>query len=313
MANEYMGWQRHLFLTALETTWGTIPGTPAYFQVPVEEYSVKVIPESRQSMPTMGIRQRRHNQIYRRRLDGSLTCPLYAHTVTTSIAEKLITWAFNFPAGLDLDARTAEWFDSVELKRQTGLRVNTCTIEGSESSGNCTISLGLMGKDETSVSAGSAQALSGSYVPERSEFLFPDAVFTLGGSATSLVSFRIMLNNNLKENFMNSTTRTLLSAGDRHVDFEFVLKHNATTRDTLNRTTGTTSIETTASLVLKGLHNGTGAAGDYATATATFARPSFQIMDLQGDRNSHVTENTKYIALKPVSSSNEIDWAFGTA
>ena len=312
MANEYMGWQRRLHLTANETTWGAIPGTPAYFLVPYSDCNIKLTRDRRQSQPFSGRRQRMHNQAFRRRLGGNITCPLFGQqdASNVSIAQKLIAWAFSAPAGIDLDSRTAELFDSLEVKRWTGLRVNNCTISGSE--GNpITISLDVIGKDETSVSAGSAQALAAA-VSEKTEFLFEDAVFTFGGSAQKMKSFSLSVANNLAaDEFLNSDTIQILPAGDRVINFQFVIHHNVTTRDAILRASAAS--EPAAQLVLKGLHNGTGLTGNYTTVTIDIDRGSFDDASFPGGRNEVVREEDQYVILKPASSDNDVDLTYGEA
>ena len=306
------GWQNYVVLTGLESTYGTNPAS-GHFQVPYAQCDIHAERENREAATTMGIRQRRYLQPFRRRVMGNLTCPLYGHVIsTTSIAERLLTWAFNQPAGLDLDSRTLELYDVDELKRYTGVRVNQVTLTGNAESGEITLALALIGKDEAGVSAGSAQSLVATYVPERSEALFQDCTFTLGGTATAIAAFQLSFNNNLSPYFDNSgLPLAALPAGERQCDFEVTLLHEATTRDAIIRTA--TVSEIAAVLVLKGLHNGTGASGNYTTMTAGLDRLSFKGMTKERDRNGLTREKISYSVLKPDTTDNEIDWTFGLA
>lgn len=311
MANEYLGWQRYLHIAAAESTWGTINGTPAWRQCPYAEYTVRAQHLRRQSTPTTGSRARRHNQAYGIRVAGNLTTNLYGKQVSNiSLAELLVAWAWNAPSSNTLESRTIEVFESLAARRHLGLRVNSCTIAGSVGT-PITISLELIGQAETNTAAGSAQALSATDVPERSEFLFEEATFSLGGSALPMESFSLSLNNNLSERSLNSTSPSLLLAGQRVVDFNVVVPHNATTRDGYRR--AITQVDTTAQLVLKGLHDGSGSSGTYSQVTIDFDKVSFGDKDNQGDQNSIVNESQQWIVLKPSTSDNDVDFTWANS
>lgn len=314
MANEHAAFQRYLVVAAAESAWGTINGTPAYRHLPVDEYSVKLVPETRQSTPHTGVRERRHNVMFRSRLDGNLVCKAYGYQVSdVSLFQMLIDWA-NTCSGVTMQSRTTEWYDSLEVKRHLGLRVNTWSISG-QAGGPIMVSLGLMGKDEASVSAGSAQALSSTVTPEKSEFLFEDITATLSGSAVDIASFSLSGNNNLREHFLGGSgagggaRRAVLSAGMRTLDFQIQLLHTATTRDALIRTGGIAN--TTGQLQLRGLHNGSGGSG-----TKTLCTIDFDVLSLvnaeqtESDINELISEPISYAVLKPSTTDGSVDFTW---
>ena len=292
---------------------GTFSGTQELIHLPVDEYSVRFRPENRQSDPFTGIYQRKHNKNFRGFPQGTLRCPLYGFhdpNVGVSLAQYLMDWAFENHEATDLPSKTAQWAEGPGTadKEHNGLRVNSATISGSESSGFLEFSADLMGKTE--VSPSETQSLP----DDRNklvDFEFFDVVCSLGGTAVNIDSFSLQVQHSLSTRYLNSYTPTLLFKTQRVVTLEITLVKDADTYDGYRRATSST--EFAGQLILKGLHNGTGPAGTYSQVTIDFDRLGFVDADDNQAREELTMQPVRMIALKPDTSNNEMRTAWTTA
>lgn len=309
MANEILGAKKYLVL-ADETTWNTLPDTPAYNHIPVTDYGVRFKPQSRQANPYTGEFQRRHATNFRGMTQGNLVCPLYGWhpgSLDMSAAQYLMSWAFGNHETQDLPSKLAEWAEgpNVANKRHLGLRVNQATLAGSDDSGEIGLTLELMGGTEVGndivTSAQSLPANRNKLV----SFEFQDALFHLGGNAINLKSFQLQIQHALKVEYLNSFTPSILMKMQRVVTLMMTPLKNSDTYDALNRLHGMN--EMTGEIVLKGLHNGTGTADtSWTVATITFPRLSLQNADTAGAKDDISTQPLRFSALKPDTSSNDM-------
>jgi hypothetical protein len=288
---------------AAETTWGTTPGSPSYYHVPVTSYAVKMKRDRRKSRPFVGLLQAKHAKSFRGMPAGQLQTGLYGFkpgSASTSIMQMLIDWAMSEPETVDKISKLAEWAvgPNVANFRHNGLRVNSWTIEGSADSGTVTISLDLMGKTE------SALATAQTIPADRElcvEMEFTDCTFALGGVAQQLRSFQWQGQNALASTYLGSTSPTYLSAGDLTETLNFTIMKPDDTYTAYNR--AFTEAEMTGQIVLKGLHNGTGTVStNYTVLTVDFNRLSF-IEPADSSSNALIEEGLSFDVLKPDSSS----------
>lgn len=311
MANEYTGARKYLTLYT-ETTWGTKPGSPTYYHLPVNEYNVVFKPENRQANPYTGIYGRKHSKNFRGMPSGTLAAALHGYIPTggaVSLMQYLLDWGLGDHEANALAAKGAQWFeDAAADKEHNGLRVNGVTLQGSDDSGFFDINLDLMGKTEAGDGTYSAQAL-----PDDRERIvdceFADSTLSIGGSTVAYKSATLQVQNGLKVEYLNSFTPSLLLKTQRVATFQCVLVKNADTYDILRR--ATTSSESAIVWTIKGLHNGTGTGGtSYTQAAITMARCSFVNADEQGGKEDIMKQQLSYAVLKPDSSSTDISIAY---
>jgi hypothetical protein len=292
---------------AAETTWGTTPGSPAYYHVPVTSYAVKMKRDRRKSRPFVGLLQAKHGKSFRGMPAGQVQTGMYGFKPggsATSIMQMLVDWAMSEPETVDKMSKLAEWAEgpNVANVRHNGLRVNGWTIEGSADSGTVTISLDLMGKTEAALAT--AQAIPA----DRElcvEMEFSDCTFQLGGTPVSLRSFQWQGQNALAATYLNGTSPSFLSAGDLTETLNFTVMKPDDTWTAYNR--AFTEVEMTGQIVLKGLHNGTGTMGtNYTILTIDFNRLSFiEPADSSSSSSSNalIEEGLSFDVFKPDSSS----------
>lgn len=297
------GIKSYLVLGA-ETTWGTTPGTPTFYHLPVNSYGVKMNRDRRNSTPFVGLMQRKHGKSFRGMPSGQLQTNLYGYKpggVSQSLMEYLITWAMSQPETIEKLSKFADWAEGPDVSnvRHNGLRVNGWTIEGSADSGTVTISLDLMGKTEATLAT--AQTL-----PDDRELCvemeFSDCTFALGGVAQSLRSFRWQGQNNLTATYVNGTSPSYLSAGQLVESLNFQILKEADTYTAYQR--AFSEQEMTGQIVLKGAHNGTGTGGtNYTILTVDFNRLAFVSPEDTRAMNALIEEGLTFDVLKPDSSS----------
>jgi len=294
---------RKSYLTlAAETTWGTTPGTPVYYHVPVTSYSVRMKRDRRKSRPFIGLLQAKHAKSFRGMPAGQLQTGMYGFIPTggsQAIMRQLVDWAMSEPETVDKISKLAEWAEGPDVSniRHNGLRVNSWTIEGSADSGTVTISLELMGKTESAL-------VTAQTIPNDRELCvemeFSDCTFALGGVAQSLRSFTWQGQNSLAATYLNATSPSHLSAGDLTETLNFTIMKAADTYTAYNRAFA--DVEMTGQIVLKGLHNGTGGSGTYTVLTIDFARLSF-IEPADSSGNALIEEGLSFDVLKPDSAT----------
>lgn len=318
MANEFVGELSYLSLCT-ESTWGVLPGSPSWVQVPVLSYGVRMGAEMRQSPTFTGVLEEKHNQVFRGMPSGSIQMPLYGwHPANASMSQMqwMLAWIHN--NALNTIARPSKscfWAEGPNIanKIHTGLRCGSFTIAGSAGS-PVTLTVDLMGYDELGMdSAGNEADTAPTLVTDREkllEVLFEDCSLTLGGTGTGMKAFSVRTNFNYSVEYNNSHRPSLILAKKTTTDVAFTILKNSDTWDAYNR--GTTNTETTAALVLKGLHNGTGATGDWTLATLPFNRLSLVTPPTEGGQDIQY-QNLQFKALKPDSSSASYSYAMSEA
>lgn len=287
-----------------ETTWGTTPGSPVFYHIPVATYGVKMNRDRRNSTPFIGLHQRKHGKSFRGMPSGQLQTNMYGWKpggAAQSIMEYLVTWAMSQPETVDKLSKGADWAEGPDVSnvRHNGLRVNGWTIEGSADSGTVTISLDLMGKTETALAT--AQTLPN----DRElciEMEFSDCTFALGGVAQNLRSFRWQGQNNLAATYVNATSPSYLAAGQLVESLNFQMLKEADTYAAYNRAFA--EQEMTGQIVLKGPHNGTGTGGtNFTVLTVDFNRLAFVAPEDSRAINALIEEGLTFDVLKPDSAS----------
>lgn len=316
MANEVVGDFGYVNIVA-ESTWGTLADTPTYLFVPVNEYSVRHKSESRQANTFTGLMQRKHNNKFRGMPEGNMNLPLYGYQTTgsgssTSVMQYFLDWAYNEWEVAATASKSIEWAEGPNIanKRHLGMRVDTATLSGQDG-GAWSLNLGLKGKSEV----GQATMTTGQTLPTDMEKMvhaeFSESTFTLAGSAILLESFSLTAEYGLQVKYLNSATPSLLLKTKRDIKVSITPVLNADTYEIYNRLAGMT--EVTGGAVIKGLHNGTGATGDYTLATFAFPRLSFDSSQITGGRNEIRMTPLEFIALKPDSSGKDMTIAYSEA
>ena len=315
MANEILGAKSYLML-ASEDIWGSNPmgaagsGSNAsgsaqdYMHIPCNEYSVRFHPDNRQHTPFIGLKQRKHSTNYRGMPSGQLIVPFYgwkADNMSTSVAEYLMQWGF---ANHETDAppsKTAAWAEgpNISNKIHNGLRVSTATLAGDDDSGEVTITLELQGKTEDTLSTMPALPVDHEKLVEAK---FADVSLTLGGTAVNIKQFQWQVQSVLIAEYLNSFNPSLLLKTAHIETFQCTLIKNASTYDVYRRLT--TDTELAATLVVKGLHNGTGGSGNYSQVSVSLPRMHFIDSDDQVSLDSLVRQPLSFVVLKPDNSNN---------
>lgn len=319
MANEFVGELSYLSMIS-EVTWGTLPGTPSYAQIPCLSYGVKMGAEMRQTPSYVGVLEEKHQQVVRGMPAGSISMPLFgwwpANAGSMSQMQYMLAWIHgNSLNSLTRNSKSCFWAEGPNIanKIHTGLRCNSFTIAGS-AGGPVTLTVELMGYDEIGMDDGTDRAdTAPSLVTDRkklSEVLFEDCSLTLGGSGTQMKAFSIRTQFGLVTEYNNAHRPSLMLAKKTTTDVNFTILKNADTWDAYNR--GTDNTETTAALVLKGLHRGDGGTGNYTLATLTFNRLSLVSPATEGGKDVQY-HNLAFKALKPDSSSASYSYAMSEA
>lgn len=276
------GDKSYLFL-ANETTFGETPGSPAYVYLPVLTYGVELNPEQRKPMPYTGMAEEFDTIISKNQTAGQLSCPLYGWHLSgaISLAEYLMTWAFTDLETLcGLPSKLAEWAEGPNAanKRHNGLTVNGATLTGSDDNGGAiSLTLDLMGTGETPVTT--AQTIPPT-LERLNEFLFTDSTFEIGADVGSLTEveikgFTYQQQRSLTPIFNGSFVPRRFRPGKPASTFEFNIEKADGTWDAIRRATGASNYY--GRLSLQGLHNGTGATGDYAKVVIDFPKLAFNL------------------------------------
>ncbi len=313
LGDEFVGAQKYAFFVD-ETDWGTLPNGPGYIAFPVDDYSVEMNPESRQSKPYIGLDALKHNTVFRAMPGGGIGLPLYGwkpQGSSVSGMQYFLDWGFGDHGIFNgLASKVCEWAEGPDIanKRHLGLRVNSATITGSDDQDQISIALDVQGKDEV----GNDVMTTAQAVPDDRNLLvyapFAKCEFSLATAPVLLKSFSVQIQRALKVHYLNSRRPSLLVGTGRIVTVEFVPVKNDDTYDAYNRAVGMTEFE--GQIVIKGLHNGTGATGDYTVATIDFPRLSFQATKTQGGRDDVQFNNMKMFALKPDTSDHDMDISY---
>jgi hypothetical protein len=310
-----LGAKSYLYLGD-ETNWGEVSGTLYY--CPVTSYGVKLAVEKRRAAVYCGTKQKRHAQAFRGQTAGQLVAPLYGWIPTGAgagypLARKLVDWGFESQELICPPSKSAEWAEGPDVanRRHLGLRVNQATLTGDASSGAINISLDLMGKTEEAFATATAAPNDQESL---TEFDFADALFEidLNNDASyaelQIAAFSWQLGRGLKSRFLSGTPSisgrvpsALNASGDLSESFSFTPDKTDDSWDDIARTLGST--EFAARLTLYGLHNGTGATGNYTKLVIAFPRLSWNDHADQGGF-SELSTQINCDVLKPNTSSN---------
>jgi hypothetical protein len=250
-----------------ETSWGTV-GSDVDRYIPLTNFALKADVETREAKVYTGVRQQKFAEKVRRKLGGTISCPLYgfwAPSASQSFAQYLIEWAFGSPGTADRDSKSLNWIDDVSASRWSGLRVDEATLSGDPS--GVTLSLTLAGKAETGTTwFGTLPNNRGHLL----EFLFADVALTFDGSALPIESFSYTIRHNLALKFNSGyEPSSLRSAGSQQSLTIKPLKTSAAMA-VLQRLAAMS--HKTASMTLSGRHAGTGASGTATQVVFAFNR-----------------------------------------
>jgi hypothetical protein len=301
-------------VVAAEATWGSTPGTPTYYHIPVTTYSVKMNRDRRNATPFVGLMQRKHGKSFRGMPAGQLVTNMYGYkpnSNTQSIMEYLLTWALSEPETVDKLSKLIDWAEGPDVSnvRHSGMRVNGWTIEGSADSGTVTLTLDLMGKSEAALVTAQTLPADRELIVEME---FSDCTFSLGGVTQSLRSFRWQGQNNLQATYLNATSPSYLSAGQLVETLSFQIMKEGDTYTAYQR--AFTEQEMVGQIVLKAPHNGTGTGGtNYTTLTVAFNRLSFISPEDNRNMTSLIEQTLSFDVLKPDSSSAAKTLTYGEA
>ena len=104
---------------------------------------------------------------------------------------------------------------------------------------------------------------------------------------------------------------SVIVAGVRTVDFAFEVFKEDDTYDALRRTSGITTRAGHLSMTCP--HGGSGASGTNTTIDVYFDALNFSGASDAGGLNDLVSQSTSWAVLKPATTENEIEFAFGLA
>jgi hypothetical protein len=244
--------------------------------------------------------------------------PLVGYYVAgKSLARHLLEWALDGSASPFLPSYTAELSEAdIDNKRHLGLRVDAMTLAGDAEMGIVSLSLELQGKSELGGIV--APALTTPAPPV--EFLFSGVALYLSDDATAssasgegesiaIRSFRLRIDNNLHVHHVASYLPTVIAAGVRETSLRFSVLKSSDSFDVIRRAMDST--ERACRLVLLGRHLGTGPSGEFTRIEFHFDRLSFAGAVDRGKPNDLVSQEVDWIALKPDTTSSDVDVTFG--
>lgn len=291
------------FLQAVaETIWGTVPSSPTWIDIPVTDCTIMNKPKRRSGQARVGQYQQRYGSNSSIAPSGNIVTPLFGpHPTGLSmpLAQYMLEWGFldqevKFPRSKSLQYEYAAHEDD---KGFSGVRVSQATVAGSES--GIVLTLDCMGATTTN--------FTGSAVPPDNrnklvEFLFEDCVFSIGGTPVPISAFSWSVQRSLTPIYMNSHTPTSMPKTTWKETLTVTPLKADATYDALRDALGMT--EMTGTLVMKGLHNGTGTvATNWAVVTVSYARLSLIDSGESGGIGALMNPLT-FDVLKPDTSTN---------
>lgn len=300
--NVLIGAERFLQL-AVETSWATLPGSPTWVDVPVDDYTVAFKPKNMVNQARVGLFQRKYANNVSGHPSGNLVSSLYGwhpSGLTTSLAQALMEWGFLDHEAKFARSKSARWVYTTheDDKQFAGLRVNQATLAGSDS--GVKLTLELIGKSETILSGQTMQPPNDRN--KNVEFLFEDCTFTLDSVAMPISSFQWTVQRGLDVIYQNSATPTSCPKTSWNETFSVTPLKGDASFDALRDSLG--MHEMAGELVLKGLHNGTGTGGtDFTILTVDFARLSLINSDESGGVGA-IQNPLTFNVLKPDTSAN---------
>ena len=228
-----------------------------------------------------------------------------------------MTWVFSNPNTVcGLPSKVVEWAEGPDVcnKRTLGATVGGATLAGSDDNGAAiTLSLDLMGANEDTVTT--AQAIPAG-LSSLSEFLFSRATFKIIASGGTLAtqaikSFSWGLNRNLSPIFNGSFNPSYFRPAKPTHTFQISVEKADGTWDAIRRLQ--TPANYHAELTLKGLHQGTGATGTYATCVIDIPKMSFRGAGENYVRNGVLVQNLSFAPMKPNTSDASFTMTWGEA
>jgi len=250
-----------------ESSWGTVGGDVDRY-IPLTNFALKADVETREAKGYAGIRQPKYAEKVRRKIGGTISCPLYgfwAPSASQSFAQYLIEWAFSSPETADGSSKSLHWIDNVSASRWAGLRVDEATLSGDPN--GVTLSLTLVGKKEL------ASVLSTALPDNRGqclEFLFADVALTFDGSSLPIESFSYTIRHNLSLKYNAGYEPSSLRSTGCQQSLTIKPLKSSSAMAVLQRLSSIS--HKTASLTLSGLHAGTGASGNATQVVLSFNR-----------------------------------------
>lgn len=293
-----------------EAAFGVQDAEPVYVYLPVLNYGVELLPVQRKPKPYTGMSEDFDTIVAQNSTAGQLVCPLYGWRIgaaTISLAEYVMAWAFvSMETLCSLPSKSAEWAEGPNAanKLHTGLTANNSTLTGSDDNGGAiTLTVDLLGNAEAEVAT--AEVIPAT-LEKLNEFLFSDAVFSIGADSGSLVavemkSFTWTHQRNLSPAFNGSFTPRRFRPGAPVSTFDINIEKPDDTWDAIRRSTDANNFY--GRLVLQGLHNDTGDTGDYAKVVINFPKLAFNSKKDAWTRNGPVQETISFGVQKPTTSA----------
>lgn len=313
----HASWENYCHI-ADEAVWGVLDGTPAYLHLPISSSpgSIKATPINVKPPVWIGSRQAIYSRNVGYNVGGQLATGLFGwqDASNVSLAEHLIAWAADSPNAIALPSKSVEMYDGdLDNKRFLGNRVNTLTISGT-SGQFITLTLDLIGQSAAGGTTEQTNTPATQLLILQSMMWFDEGVFELpSATALAIESFSLTLQNTLQPKFLNGQTIAHLTAGMRATQYTLTFPKESDVYDADRRTLGENV--TTAQLILKGLHGGTGLTGTVSTVTIDLDRMQFlDATPVDSDMNQIVSVSPQYDALNPSDgSANDVDFTFGEA
>jgi hypothetical protein len=309
---------RYLLVTP-ETTWGTFPGSPAREHLPVTEYSPLFKKETRQSKMYTGVFQQKHSKAFRGMPSGNLVTPIYGWKpgAGDTWMKTLLDWAFADHETQLLPSKSFEWSQGPDLAnlRHSGMRVNGATLAGGAEQNQVTLSLDLMGKSEVADTTVGTLPAATVNLHELKDVEYDDCTFALNGSAIQLESFSLQVQHGLKVDYLNSSSPTVLIKTQRVVTLTMVPLLEDDAWHIRNEYAGGANgyNVVTAQIVLKGLHDGTGATGNWTVGTIDLAACHLTGYEQQGGMEDLLKQQLTFVCLKPDSSTKDLELTYSEA
>lgn len=261
MANEILG-SLSSVTCHVEGTWGTRPGSPAYFYLPVENFGIKTNNQLRSNQPYMGGRFVKHRQAFNGYPSGSIGGPLcgwYDSDLSTSLAEEIFKMAYAAVSGNESRSWGIDWAQGPDTANKSfrGMRCDQFTVTGSAQSGRVEWSMNMVGKDEATLST--AQSVPND-LEKLLDFAFPDMTLSIESSAIKISQFTLTRSLNQKVKFLNGYAPNCIKVGNIVDTLTVQFLKNASTYDAVVRAMASAGTMSTydVDIVLLGNHNGTG-------------------------------------------------------
>lgn len=311
---------------AAEDIWGRDPfqasgsgsGLQNAFHLPYETYDARFKTERRAATPKTGLMTAKHGTLHRGMVSGQMACALYGHVPEglggKSVAQVLIEWALgtsggstNDEQGKVLPSKTIRLYEeNLSNKAHYGMRVNTATLTGSDDTGNHSITMEMMGQDEsgTNVSVGSIPNNHHRLV----DFDFQLSEFYIASVQVPVKQYQLVVGNGLSHAYNGGTRINVLVKTDRTYQLQMQLLKQASTYEAMARAGGMQ--EFAVQMVLRGLHDGTGASGTMTKCTIDIDRCSFA--DQEPQRGPIHYQQLNLVPLKPDTSNKTVRFTWAT-